>query len=334
MTTTIQTGAQNPKAKALLKGVIDRANKIGNPNGDKDGSPCPKVLARVKAEIQKINPGLKGLTAFIGCMKWTFDDKPIVPYPTQDSWEGEANEDGLPKDASLSQKLLEEAKGKCYDAWQKMLDEGAFDGETKVESKPVEKEAEEIDMAELARRQKQKEQEKTVDEVVSDKTPEESEPARGSEEEEIAAIKRSISGIGDDPLNSQLDALVHYNEKVGTPPVVPLMNAIKLAQKNFDEFRDKLVEYQDTINELKANQSDDGQEKPHPVVRLREAVEDIARGVVGPASDSDLQDRIDKIEAKLDELIDFRRETEGKMTKNLSEVVGDIVREKMKGMFS
>jgi|13_taG_2_1085334.scaffolds.fasta_scaffold76565_2 hypothetical protein len=304
MTTTIQTGAQNPKASGLLKKVIERASKIAG----EGKQPCPEVLARVKAEVQKINPGLKGLTAFIGCKKWEFDGKPIVPYPTQDTWEGEADQDGLPKDAKLSQQLLEEAKNKCYDAWERMLDDGAFDGESKVESKPVEKEAEEIDMAELARRQKEKEQEKTVDEVVSDKTPEDEEAHEGDEP--------SLMGISGRPVLEQMETLVQYNKVKGTPPIVPMMNAITQSIAFIQEL---------TKSSGRAQHNDN---------RLQNAIEDIARGVVGPASDSDLQDRIDRIEAKLDELIDFRRETEGNMNKNLSEVVGDIVREKMKGMFS
>jgi hypothetical protein len=46
----------------------------------------------------------------------------------------------------------------------------------------------------------------------------------------------------------------------------------------------------------------------HPIVKMREAIEDIARGVVGPATDTDLQD-------KLDELIEFRRTAEVKIEK-------------------
>jgi hypothetical protein len=305
MTTTIQTGAQNPKASGLLKKVIERASKIAG----EGNQPCPEVLARVKAEVQKINPGLKGLTAFIGCKKWEFDGKPIVPYPTQDTWEGEADQDGLPKDAKLSQQLLEEAKNKCYEAWERMLDDGAFDGESKTESKPVEKEAEEIDMAELARRQKEKEQEKSVDEVVNDKTPEVDEKPH---EEDTP----SLMGISGRPVLEQMETLVEYNKVKGTPPIVPMMNAITQSIAFIQELTKSSGRTQHNDN------------------RLQNAIEDIARGVVGPASDSDLQDRIDRIEAKLDELIDFRRETEGNMNKNLSEVVGDIVREKMKGMFS
>lgn len=262
--TEVQVGPRNPQALMLFKALLAREKRLK----DEDNHTIRKKVADA---VKQINPSLSGLKEFMSSEKWTFDGKPIVPYPLQDSWEGEADADGLPKNAKLSQQLLEEAKSKCYEMWKKMLDDGLFDpGGSETEVK-VEKDAEEIDMAEIARRQKEKEQEKTVDEVVSDKTPD------------------------DEWVDS---------EKIPAP------------------------------SPLTTPHPEPKDQDPHPVIRLREAIEDIARGVVGPASDSELQGRIDRIEAKLDELIDFRRETESNMKKNLSEVVGDIVREKMKGMFS
>lgn len=247
----ILTKGNNPDARRLLVAITKRCA---------DGT---DIKPNVKAEVQKINPALSGLKDFINCEDWFFDGKPIVAIPTQNTWDGEANEDGLPKDASLSLRLLEEQKTKCYELWIDMVDGGKFDGSSDTsESKSDPEPDDTIDMAEVARRQKEAEAKKkqAVDEVVENKS-EQTEPK---------------------PMPS-----------LGTPS------------------GDK-----------------------HPVVVLREAIEDIARGAVGPTSDSDLEDRIDRIEAKLDELIDFRRSTEDNMKDQLRDVVGEIVREKMKGMFS
>lgn len=326
MNANIKAGADNPKGKALLAAVIKRS--IDKGTKDKNGKSidkCPTVLAKVKAEVRKINPSLKGLTGFIALDDWTFDGKPVVPYPNQDSWDGEANEDGLPKDATMSQKLLEEAKDKCYDAWHKMLDDGAFDAEGATEAKPVEKEAEEIDMAEIARRQKEKEQEKTVDEVVSDKTPSDDKPGP------------SLMGINSQPVLDQMETLVEYNKVKGTPPIVPMIEAIKQSVGYIEELKAKCTELVDTNRTLLAEASKSSTvgrvSKQHNENRLQNAIEDNVRGVVEPWL-SGVDGRIDNIEAKLDQVIDFKRETEGKMTDQLREVVGDIVREKMKGMFS
>lgn len=253
----ILTKGNNPDARRLLVAITKRCA---------DGT---DIKPNVKAEVQKINPALSGLKDFINCEDWFFDGKPIVAIPTQNTWDGEANEDGLPKDAALSLRLLEEQKTKCYELWIDMVEGGKFDGSSATtESKSDPKPDDTIDMAEVARRQKEAEAKKkqAVDEVVENKTESKPEPKY----EPSPAPKPSL----------------------GTPS-------------------DK-----------------------HPVVVLREAIEDIARGVVGPASDSALEERIDRIEAKLDELIDFRRSTEGNMKDQLRDVVGEIVREKMKGMFS
>jgi hypothetical protein len=300
--TEIQVGPRNPQALMLFKALLAREKRLKDEENH-------TIRKKVADAVKQINPSLSGLKEFMSSEKWTFDGKPIVPYPLQDSWEGEADADGLPKNAKLSQQLLEEAKSKCYEMWKTMLDDGLFDpGNSETEAK-VEKDAEEIDMAEIARRQKEKEQEKTVDEVVSDKTPDD----EWVDSEKIPSPSPIPSGSGDSlmdikdlSVSDQVDKLLDYNKSVGTPPAMKMLNTLKAMQEN----------------------------KPHPVIAMREAIEELARGVVGPASDSDLQDRIDRIEAKLDELIDFRRETESNMKKNLSEVVGDIVREKMKGMFS
>jgi hypothetical protein len=74
----------------------------------------------------------------------------------------------------------------------------------------------------------------------------------------------------------------------------------------------------------------------HPVVKMREAIEDIARGVVGPATDNDLQE-------KLDELIEFKRNAEVKIEKltialkgmhtalsNMGKAVNDTIDKKLK----
>ena len=298
--TETQVGPRNPQALMLFKALLAREKRLKDEENH-------TIRKKVADAVKQINPSLSGLKEFMSSEKWTFDEKPIVPYPLQDSWEGEADADGLPKNAKLSQKLLEEAKSKCYEMWKNMLDDGLFDpGGNETEAK-VEKDAEEIDMAEIARRQKEKDQEKTVDEVVSDKTPDD----EWVDSEKIPSPSPipsddSLMNIKDLSVSDQVDKLLDYNKSVGTPPAMKMLNTLKAMQAN----------------------------KPHPVIVMREAIEELARGVVGPASDSDLQDRIDRIEAKLDELIDFRRETESNMKKNLSEVVGDIVREKMKGMFS
>jgi len=305
--TEVQVGPRNPQALMLFKALLAREKRLK----DEDNHTIRKKVADA---VKQINPSLSGLKEFMSSEKWTFDGKPIVPYPLQDSWEGEADADGLPKNAKLSQQLLEEAKSKCYEMWKKMLDDGLFDpGGSETEVK-VEKDAEEIDMAEIARRQQEKEQEKTVDEVVSDKTPSDDKPGP------------SLMGINSQPVLDQMETLVEYNKVKGTPPIVPMMEAIKQSVGYIEELKDKCIELTEASRSSGRAQHNDN--------RLQNAIEDIARGVVGPASDSELQGRIDRIEAKLDELIDFRRETESNMKKNLSEVVGDIVREKMKGMFS
>lgn len=74
----------------------------------------------------------------------------------------------------------------------------------------------------------------------------------------------------------------------------------------------------------------------HPVIKIREAIEEIARGVVGPATDTDLQE-------KLDELIEFRRTAEVKIEKltmalkgmhtalsNMGKAVNDTIDRKLK----
>jgi|11BtaG_2_1085332.scaffolds.fasta_scaffold02634_8 hypothetical protein len=74
----------------------------------------------------------------------------------------------------------------------------------------------------------------------------------------------------------------------------------------------------------------------HPIVKMREAIEDIARGVVGPATDADLQE-------KIDELIEFKSNAEAKIEKltmalkgmhtalsNMGKAVNDTIDKKLK----
>jgi hypothetical protein len=245
----------------------------------------------------------------------------------------------VPRDPKDRQEFFQDIKCKTMQGWIDRLNSGEFDQVSNVpksspsapSSDPVIDEHQDVGDLDMTITDDEPEAEQPVEGVVID-TEKETAPAldaspqtftKTGEEEEIEAIKRSIVGIGDNPLHWQLDALVHYNEKVGTPPVVPLMNAIKLAQTNFEEFRDKLSEYKDTINELKQNQSKDRQsdpEEPHPVIRLREAIEDLARGVVGPATDESLEERLTEIEAKLSKhgdaikkLTDFMKNALGKV---------------------
>jgi hypothetical protein len=257
----IQVKGNNPAARRLITAITKRCA----------GGNTETISQNVKAEVKKINPALSGLKEFINQDDWFFDGKPIVAIPTQDTWEGEANQDGLPKDASLSLRLLEEQKAKCYDMWYNMLEDGLFDGTSSTtESKSDPTPDDTIDMAEVARRQKEAEAKKkqAVDEVVENKTESKPEP----KPEPSPAPRPSL----------------------GTPKDV----------------NGKLVS----------------------------ALSDFIASCDGPQEDSESLGnvimRLDNLEAKLDELIDFRRSTEGNMKDQLRDVVGEIVREKMKGMFS
>jgi len=80
-----------------------------------------------------------------------------------------------------------------------------------------------------------------------------------------------------------------------------------------------------------------GTDTAHPVIRLREAIEDIARGCVGPGTDSNTEERMDRLEAKLDEVIETQRKhatalktIAEKLKDSLSKVPGIIKDEIMK----
>lgn len=226
--------------------------------------------------VKQINPAFKAPLCFIKCADWLHEDNnmPIVPLPKREDWEGEADDNGLPKDCDLHLKMLEEAKSKLYALWTQQINDGVYDG-TEAEAKPTEEkqpDAEEIDMAEIARRQKQKEEQEDAptDSVIVDKTPED------KDEEVHPQVSKAIEGVS-------------------------------------------LAKPKPSIDDA------------HPVVRLREAIEDIARGCVGPGTDSNSEERMDRLEAKIDQcimdirsLVEFQRVAEPKLS----------LFEKMKGMFS
>lgn len=271
----------------------------------------PAVEANFRDEVNKINPAFSKPIYFIQCSDWLHEDNgmPIVPLPKREDWEGEADDHGLPKDAQLHEKMLEEAKSKMYTLWTQQINDGVFDGTE--EAKPTEEkqpEPEAIDMAEIARRQKEKEDAPT-DTVIVDKTPaeEEAEDIASTVDKSGSPKVFDLGNIKDLPIPEQVEKLLEYNSVVGTPPAMKMLSTIR-AMKDVDVPKDQ-----------------------HPVVRLREAIEDIARGCVGPGTDENNEERMDRIEAKLDQcimdirsLVEFQRVTEPKLT----------LIEKMKGMFS
>lgn len=162
----MKTGIQNPHAAELVKELAARVADKGK-----------GVRENFTKELQKINPRLDKLLQFIQEAGWFFGDQPIVPLPRVDEWEGEADERGLPKDAQLSQQLLEEAKTKAYVSWLEGLRNGAYDPDnSEAEGRPEpepEPEAEEIDMAALARKKaaEANQPKPSVDEVVDQPEP-------------------------------------------------------------------------------------------------------------------------------------------------------------------
>ena len=275
----------------------------------------PAVEANFRDEVKKINPAFSKPIYFINCSDWLHEDNgmPTVPLPKREDWEGEADDNGLPKDAQLHEKMLEEAKSKMYTLWTQQINDGVFDGTE--EAKPTEEkqpEPEAIDMAEIARRQKEKEDAPT-DTVIVDKTPAEEEAEDIASTVDVQSVVDKLESpvflgnLKDLPIPEQVEKLLEYNSVVGTPPVMNMLSTLR-AMKDVDAPRDQ-----------------------HPVVRLREAIEDIARGCVGPGTDENNEERMDRIEAKLDQcimdirsLVEFQRVTEPKLT----------LIEKMKGMFS
>ena len=295
---SISTGISNPLAKKMIEDFSKR--KLSRPT----------VEVNFREEVKKINPAFKAPICFIKAVEWIHSDNgmPIAPLPRREDWEGEADADGLPKDAQLHQEMLEDAKSKMYALWTQQINDGVFDGTD--EAKPTEKqpEPEAIDMAEIARRQKEKEDAPT-DTVIVDKTPaeEEAEDIASTVDKSGSPKVLDLGNIKDLPIPEQVEKLLEYNSVIGTPPALKMLSTIR-AMKDVDVPKDQ-----------------------HPVIRLREAIEDIARGCVGPGTDENNEERMDRIEAKLDQcimdirsLVEFQRVTEPKLT----------LLEKMKGMFS
>ena len=133
----------------------------------------------------------------------------------------------------------------------------------------------------------------------------------------------------------------HTNlEPVPTPKEDPVPGGVEIAkEKEFPPLRvskvDKVMDQ--VVKELPDKVELENTDTAHPVIRLREAIEDIARGCVGPGTDSNMEERMDNLEAKLDEIIETQRKhatalktIAEKLKDSLSKVPGIIKDEIMK----
>ena len=129
-------------------------------------------------ELKQINPSLQNPLTFIRHDDWFYPENngtPIVPLPQVGDWDGEADERGLPKDAQLSQQLLEQAKLKAIERWIEKLKNGDYASTgTNSQAQANEPEPEAIDMAALARKAKEAKEQKAEEagEIIDEKTPE------------------------------------------------------------------------------------------------------------------------------------------------------------------
>jgi hypothetical protein len=132
------------------------------------------VRVNFVADLKQINSNFHSPVTFIQHNDWFYPSDggtPIVPLPQAGDWDGESDERGLPKDAQLSQQLLDEAKSKAIDHWLQKIRNGDYD-EVDEPANANEPEPEAIDMAALARKAKEQKEAKEAGEIIEEKTPE------------------------------------------------------------------------------------------------------------------------------------------------------------------
>jgi len=128
----------------------------------------------------------------------------------------------------------------------------------------------------------------------------------------------------------------HTNlEPVPAPKEDPVPGGVEITKEKEVSKVDKVVDQ--VVKELPDKVELENTDTAHPVIRLREAIEDIARGCVGPGTDSNMEERMDNLEAKLDEIIETQRKhatalktIAEKLKDSLSKVPGIIKDEIMK----
>lgn len=219
----------------------------------------------------------------------------------------------IPRDEAERKEFFTNLRVTTMDTWLNRIKDGEFDGESKPDLPKEEPVQGGVEIA------KEKPPVSKSEEVDCMETCNGEPCPNGKECEPHEEDEPSLMGISGRPVLEQMETLVQYNKVKGTPPVVPMMNAITQSIAFIQEL---------TKSSGRAQHNDN---------RLQNAIEDIARGVVGPASDSDLQDRIDRIEAKLDEVIETQRKhatalktIAEKLKDSLSKVPGIIKDEIMK----
>jgi hypothetical protein len=118
------------------------------------------------------------------------------------------------------------------------------------------------------------------------------------------------------------------------PKEEPVAGGVEITKEKVSKV-DKVMDQ--VVKELPDKVELESTDTAHPVIRLREAIEDIARGCVGPGTDSNAEERMDRLEAKLDAVIETQRKhatalktIAEKLKDSLSKVPGIIKDEIMK----
>lgn len=188
----------------------------------------------------------------------------------------------IPREPEARKNFYLDIKQRTMKDWFNRIESGEFDNhsvatDTKEEEVKDHEDVSNLDMSmpepvdggvEIAT---EKETAPTID---KDEPEKELDKALDKAKKDIAQIRAdSLMNIKDLPVTDQVELLLDYNKSVGTPPALKMLSTLKAIHDD----------------------------KPHPVIRLREAVEELARGVVGPATDDSFEERLAEIESKLEE---------------------------------
>lgn len=141
-------------------------------------------------------------------------------------------------------------------------------------------------------------------------------------------------------LNRIKDGEFDGESKPDLPKEEPVQGGVEIAKEKPPVSKSEEVDCMETCNGEpcpNGKECEPHEDDTHPVIRLREAIEDIARGCVGPGTDANMEERMDRLEAKLDEVIETQRKHASalktiaeKLKDSLSKVPGIIKDEIMK----
>lgn len=234
--------------------------------------------------LKALDPGLNSLTFYKADYTGEKYNKPkFVDGTPNPHWPHEGGEPAEPpRDKDERKDFFDGIKQAFLADWIKRVEDGEFDTKDAVKASPTttESDTDVKDVTNLDMGLDEGQTEEKIDEGVEiakqhEPTPEPTKEEKKAEKikkiiEESTPVDNSLVDLHNRPLEEQVSRLLGYNHEVGTPGVMKMLRTLEQVNEH-----------------LKG--------KSHPVIRLREAIEEIARGT----TDVDQDDRIIKMEGQL-----------------------------------